>query len=100
MRHTEVIYLISTTTTPDAIGNQNETSSERQVFANEFYVNSKEFYNAAVAGLKPEKQFEIYSFEYENEKKLKHNNLIYNIIRAETRGDKTRITCERVIGNG
>lgn len=99
MRHTEVIYLPSIKITEDEIGNQIETPTERSVFANEFYVSGTEFYNAAVAGLKPEKQFEIYSFEYAGEAKLKHNDVTYNIIRTEKRGDKTRITCQKVIGS-
>lgn len=99
MRHNQVIYLIATTITEDEIGNQIETPSERKVFANEFYVSGTEFYNAAVSGLKPEKQFEIYSFEYAGESKLKHNTVTYNIIRTEKRGEKTRITCEKVTGS-
>lgn len=34
------------------------------------------------------------------EEKLRHNNTICRIIRAETRGDKTRLVCEMVISDG
>ena len=100
MRHNQVINLISVTITEDDIGNQLETPTERQVFANEFSVSSAEFYNAAVAGLRLGKVFEIYSFEYQNESKLKHNGITYHIIRTDTRGEKTRISCERVAADG
>jgi SPP1 family predicted phage head-tail adaptor len=101
MRHKEVIYLISYgSSTLDSVGNQIVSTTERLVYANEFYVNGSEFYRAAQAGLKAEKQLEVYSFEYNGEEKLKHNNVVYKIIRAETRGDKTRITCEKVVGDG
>jgi len=100
MRHNEAIYLISTTIVEDEIGNQIEHETERKVFANAFSVSQSEFYNAAVTGLRPSKSFEIYSFEYQNEDKLKHNGITYRIIRTETRGEKTRIICEGMAADG
>lgn len=100
MQHKEVIYLVSITYTEDEIGNQIETPVERKVFANEYSVSSTEYYNAAMTGLRPAKVFEIYTFEYQGEAKLKHNGIAYNIIRTETRGEKTRLSCERVAANG
>lgn len=100
LRHHEVIYLISTQIIEDEIGNQIEQDTERKVYANEFSVSSNEYYNAAMTGLRPSKSFEVYSFEYNNEEKLKHNGIIYRIIRSETRGEKTRIICERVAADG
>ena len=99
MRHNQIIKLITVTVTEDSIGNQVALTTERTVYANEFYVNQSEFYNASVAGLKPEKQFELYSYEYQGEPKLKHDTDTYNIIRAEKRGDKIRLTCERIIAD-
>lgn len=98
MRHKDVIYLISIESVKDDIGNSIDTEIKRMVYANKFYINQSEFYNAQVAGLKPSQQFEIYSFEYKNEARLEHDGIKYSIIRADERGDKTRITCERVIG--
>ncbi len=100
MRFKEVIYLLSVTVDYDEIGNPIETITERKVYANEFSVTSSEYYNAALTGLRPAKQFEIYSFEYQDEEKLKHNGIIYRIIRTETRGEKTRLSCERVAADG
>lgn len=100
MRHNQVIYLVSITTTEDDIGNQVETSVERMVYANELSVGSGEFYNAALAGLRATKRFEVYSFEYLDEPKLKHNNITYRIIGTEAKGEKLRITCERVGADG
>lgn len=100
MRFKDVIALISITYTEDEIGNQIEVPVDRKVFANEFSVSSSEYYNAAMTGLRPAKVFEIYTFEYRGEAKLKHNGITYNIIRTETRGEKTRLSCERVAANG
>lgn len=100
MRHKDVIFLISTRIEEDEIGNQIPVESERQVFVNEMSVGQSEFYNAAAKGLRPQKMFEIYSFEYFDESKLRHNGIEYNIIRVQGKGEKTRLTCEKVIGNG
>ena len=100
MRHNDVIYLISIEVVEDEIGNQIPQEKERLVYANQMAVTQSEFYNAATTGLKPAKQFEVYSFEYQGEEKLRHNNTICRIIRAETRGDKTRLVCEMVISDG
>lgn len=100
MRHKEVIELLSVTVTEDELGNQIEQETARQVFANEFSIRDRDFYSAGVQGLKPEKRFEIYVFEYQNEPKFIHNGIKYRIIRTETKGEKIRLTGEKVIGDG
>jgi len=100
VRHNQIISLVSTTYIEDEIGNQIETISEREVYANEMSVGSSEYYNAALTGIRPEKRFEIYSFEYQNEEKLKHEGIVYRIIRTEGKGEKTRLTCEKIAADG
>ncbi|QCV56263.1 phage head-tail adapter protein [Thermoactinomyces vulgaris] len=100
MRHNDVIHLIYVDTTYDEIGNPVEVKTERMVYANQFEVSSTEFYEASAQGLKPEKQFEIYSFEYQGEEQLKHDGQVFRVVRAATRGEKTRITCQKVTGDG
>ena len=99
MRHKEAIYLLSATITEDDWGNQVETFEERMVYANEYAVSANEFYEARQNELRPEKSFEIYSFEYKGEKKLKYTpkggeEQEYSIIRTQTKGDKAILTCE------
>jgi len=100
LRHNQVISLIGVAITQDDIGNQLVAPVERQVFANEYAVSSREYYNAALTGLRPAKEFEVYSFEYAGQERLKHEAVVYRIIRTETRGEKTRLTCERVTADG
>jgi head-tail adaptor len=95
MRHNRVIYLLTATVTGDAVGNQVEALVERKIYANEYSVSSSEFYNAALIGLKPSKAFEIYSYEYQDESRLKHDDIIYKITRTQARGDKLVLYCER-----
>lgn len=100
MRHNQIIYLISVDIIEDELCNQIEKPTERMVFANEYSVSSTEHYNAALVGLRPSKVFEIYSFEYQNEKELEHNGETYDIIRTGSKGEKVLLTCEVVAGNG
>lgn len=100
MRHNKVIFLVSETFTKDEIGNHIPTAVERKVYANEYSVGSVEFYNAATTGLKPSKAFEVYSFEYKNEEKLKHEGITYRIIRTQGKGERIVLTCQRVAADG
>lgn len=97
MRHSDVVFLLSKKVEYDELGNAIEVETERMVYANEMAVSMKEFYEAGNKGIRPEKQFEIYSFEYQGESQLKHNDKEYEIIRTQTKGDKTRLICKRVI---
>lgn len=107
MRHNQVIYLISVTVPldesghpqTDDVGNPITVETERKVYANEFSVSSSEHYNAALTGLRPAKMFEVHAFEYQQETKLRHGATTYNIIRSEGKGEKTRLTCEKVAAN-
>lgn len=101
MRQDKVIYLITVTVTGET-GSETETLTERKVFANELSVGSGEFYNAAMTGLRPEKRFEIYTREYQGEERLKHDNIMYRIIRTGPGKvpEKTQLTCERVAADG
>lgn len=96
MRHKEVVYLLSYTTTYDALGNPITEPTEKMVYANEFSISNQDYFAAAQNGLKPTLELEIYSFEYDGETKLKKGDDEYHIMRANTKGDKTRITCEKV----
>lgn len=99
MRHHDIIDLISVTIVEDELGNQIEQESSRQVFANQFEISTSEYYQAASQGLKAEKRFEIYTFEYQNESKFRYEGIEYQIIRTQIKGEKIRLTGEKVIGN-
>lgn len=100
MRHSEVIYLQTVTVTKDELFNDIEAITERLVYANEYRVTDRAYYEAAGTGLKIQKKFEIYSFEYEGEERLKHNNKLYRISRVDRNGEKTIITCGEVLADG
>lgn len=100
MRHNQIIKLLAIAITEDSIGNQIETPTEREVFANEYSVSSGEFYNAAIAGVRPSKAFEIYAAEYQDEDRFKVGTTTYRIVRTQGRGEKIVLIGERVAADG
>ena len=71
----------------------------RQVFANKKSVKQSEFYKAAVVGLTPQLVFEIYSFEFDNEEKVRFGGKEYSIIRAYEKGETTELTVTSQVGS-
>ena len=100
MRHNQIIKLVAVSITADAIGNQVESLSEREVFANEYSVSSSEFYNAAAAGIRASKAFEIYAAEYQAEDRFKVGTVTYRIVRTQGKGEKLILVGERVAADG
>ena len=74
----------------------------REIYTNKKSVRQSEFYQAAVAGLKPELVFEIRSLEYNNDKKLRYpagsNGITYDIIRTYDRGEIIELTVSSFVG--
>lgn len=71
----------------------------REVFANKKSVRQSEFYQAASVGLKPELVFEIHSFEFNNDEKVRCNGKEYSIIRAYEKGEITELTVTSRVGS-
>jgi SPP1 family predicted phage head-tail adaptor len=97
MRHNEVIYLGEKTVELDDNLNQIETFDySNKVYANEHSITSTEFYAGAASGLKPEKSFEIYGFEYDGQERFKFNGQEYDIIQTRGKGEKIVIIGEKI----
>ena len=97
------IKLISITVTDDDIGNQVETETTNEVWAEETGVRQSEFYNAAVAGLRPERTFVIWANEYSGQTRIEADGVKYKLIRAYNNPSKSEmieLVCERVIADG
>lgn len=71
------------------------------VLCNKKSVGRTEFYNASVAGMKPELIFIIHGFEYNNQEKVEYNGTEYDVIRTyQTDFDKIELTVGSRLGNG
>lgn len=98
MLWSDIAYLVSVTKTKDEIGDTVETTEETKIFVNKKSIRQSEYYQALSTGLKPEIMFEVRTIEYEDEKTIKYNDTIYNIIRAYSKnGEVTELICQAVI---
>ena len=94
----DVVKLVGTTWGEDEWGYPIEIPTRRQVFANRKSVRQSEFYQAAIAGLKPEIMFEVRTVEYRGEKSLEHEGTEYNIIRTyDKNGEITELICAGLV---
>lgn len=92
-----VVGLIPVTKAKNDYGERVETDgAPREVMANEKSVGSREFYQAAAVGMKPEIIIEIRKAEYQDEPKLSYGGAIYHVIRTYSRnGETLELTCSR-----
>jgi SPP1 family predicted phage head-tail adaptor len=98
----DVVGLIAVTKVKNETGERVPVDgTPREVMANEKSVGSREFYQAAAVGMKPEVIIEMYKGEYGGEPKLTHNGTIYHVIRTYSRnGEKIELTCSRYLMGG
>lgn len=92
----DIIKLIKTTvsTEMNEQGDYDKIPTRRQIFADVKSIGTKEFYEAATAGMKPEIKFVIQDYlDYEGEKELSYNGFRYPIIRTfRTQTNQLEIT--------
>lgn len=105
VRHNDVIHLISETVEFDEWKNPIPIKEKRLVYANRYDVSMSEFYNisasqkASVDDLRDTKAFQIYSFEYEDERYFEYEGKEYKVLRVSVRGEKAVIVGTVVLGN-
>jgi len=92
MSYDDVLFLLNETPTTDSIGNTTYTYTETQVFCNVKSISQTEHYQAASNGLKPECKFVLADYlDYNGQKKVKYNNLVYIVERNFRTGDELEI---------
>ncbi|OPZ46374.1 MAG: hypothetical protein BWY95_01755 [Bacteroidetes bacterium ADurb.BinA104] len=97
------IKLIAISVTDDDIGNQVPTETATDVWAEETGVRQSEFYNAAIAGLRPERTFIVWANEYNGQTKIEADGVKYKLIRAYNNPSKSEmieLVCEKVTADG
>lgn len=101
MTYDHELTLIGETYTYDDIGNQLPAETETTVLCGLKSVGRSEFYNAALAGLRPSLVFIIHGYEYNGEKKVEYEGERYNVLRTySTDFEEVELTCERVAADG
>lgn len=101
--YNDVIVLVKENKTVDEYGDQNITTTERQVFAAVKSIGQSEFYQAETVGLKPEIKFVIPDYlEYQDEKRIKYagfgkNEEVYTVLRTYRANNQLEIVCKKGI---
>ena len=89
MDRSDVMYLISTVQTKDELGIFREELTGRKVFCEVSSVSMAEWFEGSRNGLNPSLRFRMFAPDYEGEKMLAYDNVMYSIYR--TYRDKNEI---------
>lgn len=98
----ELILITPSQIIEDEIGNQIPNDPiETPILCGLKSIGRSEFYNAAVAGLRPELVFVVHAYEYEGQKSIKFEGIEYRVIRTYSVSfEEMELTCERVAADG
>ena len=105
--YNEVIYLLSTHTIINDVGDTIETPEKAMRFARIKSIGQSEFYQAQAQGLKPEIKFVLADhLDYDNQDEIIYNNFRYKVLRTfRTEKNEIEIVCHggirlEVVSNG
>lgn len=100
MKFINPIFLIKNDFKQDEkIGGWIKTENKRKIFADISSISLSEFYNAKIAGMKPELKINVREFEYKGEEALIFSNVKYVVIRTYNKGNGIiEIVCSEFLG--
>lgn len=92
--YNEVIFLRSTQSMVNDVGDVIETPKNVMRFARMKSIGQSEFYQAQAQGLKPEVKFVLADYlDYDNQVEVVHNNFRYKVLRTYRAGNEIEIVC-------
>ncbi|SET02210.1 phage head-tail adaptor, putative, SPP1 family [Salinibacillus kushneri] len=90
------LVLIKQTVVTDDLGNQTIEESRNTVLCKVNSIGRNEFYEAATHGMKPEIEFVIHGYEYEDEQQVVFEGAEYKVIRTYKEDfEEVELTCEK-----
>lgn len=94
----DTVSLVRVTRVQNEIGDWVEVTTSRQVAADKLSLSRNEFHQAAIAGIKAEMVFLVWTFEYQDEILLDYANKRYEIYRTYDRDDeRTELYCRKQV---
>ena len=94
----DVIFLIQKVHGVDTYGDPVDVDVRRRVFAELASVGSREFYEAAATGLKPELKFMLQDYlDYQGEQIVEHEGTRYRVLRTYRAGQRLELTVYREV---
>ena len=92
--YNEVIYLLSTQSKTNNVGDSIETTEKVMRFAKLKSIGQSEFYQAQAQGLKPEIKFVLADYlDYDSQEEVVYNNFRYKVLRTYRTGNEIEIVC-------
>ena len=104
--YNEVIFLTTTGSVTNEVGDQIETQTKTMRFAQLKSIGQSEFYQAQAQGLKLEIKFVLADYlDYDNQEEVIYNNFRYKVLRTFKSGNELEIVCYggvrmEVVNNG
>lgn len=90
----DILNLIRTQQSVDDYGDLVTVETPRQVFCRVESIGTKEFYQAAATGLKPEIKFVLADcYDYNGEQLIDYQGTRYRVLRTYRTGQELEITC-------
>lgn len=100
MDRSVVIKLISVTKTKNDYGVSVLTEESRDIYAQVYSVNQREFHEAGRNGLNPEFVFKVFGPDYQQESLVEYDGNRYTVYRTyQTRTDTLELYVERKAGS-
>lgn len=99
--YNEVIELLDSDNTSNDIGDVIKSDiTGKEVFVEVKSISQSEFYQAQASGLRPEIKFKLKDYyDYNDEKHVKYNDFIYEVIRTFRNGIELELVCNRGVNN-
>lgn len=96
-----IVFLCTEINVTDEIGQDiGYGVRETEVFASKQSITQKEFYSAAQSGLEPDFRLNVSEFDYNGEKNVKVDDVMYKIYRTyvNDRNEEVELYCARASG--
>lgn len=92
--YNEVIFLLSTRSEKNEVGDQIKKTEKTMRFAKIKSIGQSEFYQSQAQGLKPEIKFVLADYlDYDNQEHVIYNNFSYKVLRTYRTGNEIEIVC-------
>lgn len=94
----DIVFLINQDFELDEDGNHVSKNTEKKIFAKAESIYGKEFFEARQNGLKTEFKLVVWSHEYNGEKLVRYNGIVYDIYRTFKNNDFTELYLSEKVG--
>ena len=99
MDKSEVLFLISSSYIKNDNGVFETMETKKQIFCSADSASQSEFFNGGLNGLKPQKKFTLFKYDYNDEEVVVFKNKRYTVYRTYEKDDDIELYTELRKGN-